>query len=128
MRALQPDVLQTCMYHGELIGGVVARLAGIQMVGWGIRHTTLVPGQSPRSTIAIARLLARLSHWVPRRIVAGAQKAVEVHGELGYNTQKMTVIANGQNWNSFAPDAAARKQLRQDWPLAGCRPVPGLIR
>src|SRR5690554_4089952 len=112
LRQLQPDVVQTWMYHADLLGGVVARLAGIRSVVWGIRNTTLVPGKSSHSAIAAARLLARLSKLVPTRIVACAEEAVTVHGKLGYDTTKMRVIPNGYDLAQFVPDRATGRALR----------------
>ena len=40
----KPDVVQTWMFHGDLIGGIFARLAGIKNIVWGVHHTTLVRG------------------------------------------------------------------------------------
>lgn len=104
IRQHKPDVVQTWMYHADLIGGVVARLAGVRNVFWNIRHTTLEPGKSKKSTILIAKLCAYLSSFIPKGIVFCAQEAVRVHSELGYKASKMTVIGNGYDLAIFNPN------------------------
>lgn len=113
LRANRPDVVQTWMYHSDLVGGVVARLAGIRRVCWGIHHTTLEPGKSARSTIWVARINAMLSRWVPKVIICCAEKARDVHEALGYVSHKMVVIPNGYNLSQFCPAKEARELLRR---------------
>ena len=127
LRELKPDVVQTWMYHADLIGGVVARLAGVKSVFWGIRHTTLEPGKSKRSTIYVARLCAFLSRWVPDKIVCCANKAVEVHVKLGYSAHKMTVIPNGYDLKKFFVDYDDRKLLRNEWGIDETIPLLGMV-
>jgi len=123
VRKLKPDAVQAWMYHADLLGGIIARLAGIKNVYWNIRHTTLEPGHSKRSTILIAKLCAKLSKRVPKGIVCCAEKAVEVHGEIGYDTSKMMVIANGYDLSSLRlipnPQAQLKKELGDVFPLIG---------
>ena len=114
LRAEKPDVLQTWMYHADLLGGVIGRLAGTRAICWGIRHTTLEPGLSKSRTIRIAQTCARLSRWVPKKIICCAQSAADVHAELGYSRDKMVVIRNGYDLDRFRPDLDARQKIRAE--------------
>lgn len=120
LRRYRPDVVQTWMYHPDLVGGVVARLAGLRHVCWGIRHSSLEPGHSARSTILIAKVCAWLSRWIPRRVVCCAHQAAQVHHALGYDARKSVVIANGYDLARFYPHFAptTARQARRELALA----------
>lgn len=117
LRTSCPDVVQTWMYHADLVGGLIAKLSGVRKICWGIHHTNLERGKSSLTTIWIARINAFLSRLVPHAIVCCAEKAREVHVELGYDINKMVVIPNGYDLGKFCPDAVARKCLRDLWEL-----------
>ena len=123
IRKLKPNVVQTWMFHSDLIGGIIARLAGIKNVFWNIRSTALKPETSTYSTIMIRKLCAKLSKMIPKRIVCNAKKAVEVHGSIGFETSKMTVIANGYDLSKLCviPNSQAqlKKELGDVFPLIG---------
>lgn len=125
IRLYKPDVVQTWMYHADLIGGLVARLAGVKNVYWNIRHTELVPGQSKKTTILVAKACALLSRFVPKGIVCCAQKAIHVHAGLGYVISKMKFIGNGYDLSLYNPNdeigLAFRKELNipYDYILLG---------
>jgi glycosyltransferase involved in cell wall biosynthesis len=113
LRVLKPRVVQTWMYHADLIGGLVARLAGVKVVCWGIRHTNLTSRDVKRSTIMVAKICAKLSWIVPAHIVSCSQQAALVHQQLGYCVHKFSVIANGYDLLKFNPVANARVGLGQ---------------
>ena len=126
LRQVRPQVVQTWMYHADLIGGVIARLAGVKRVFWGIHHTMLDTERSKRSTIWVARLCARISSGVPSTIICCAQKALEVHRDLGYAADKLQVISNGYDLVRFCIDGEARVRLRADWSV-GDRWLIGMV-
>ena len=120
----KPDVVQTWMYHADLFGGIAARMAGIKSIVWGIRHSTLEPGKSKVTTIWIARLLAKLSWWLPARIAVCAQRAIDVHEALGYSRAIMRFVPNGYDLVDFTPKPLKAHVLRAEW---GVRPDVSLI-
>lgn len=94
IKKIQPDIVQTWMYHSDLLGGLAARLAGIDRVIWGVRSTDIRQGGS-RATLFIRKLCALLSHIVPSKIVCAANASRIVHEGVGYAPEKMVVIPNG---------------------------------
>lgn len=117
LRRDKPQVVQTWMYHADLFGALAARLAGIKSIVWGIRHSTLEPGKSKETTILIAKILAKLSWWLPSRIVVCAQRAMDVHEALGYDRAKMRFIPNGYDLASFTPRPDEACALRAEWGI-----------
>ena len=127
IRAFAPDVIQTWMYHADLIGGLAAVLAGGYPVVWGIRNGTLKPGKSSTSAIWSARACARLSLFLPKRILCCSESARRVHGALGYDMGRMRVIPNGFDLEEFKPDPLARWAVRQELGLDANAILLGLI-
>lgn len=127
IRAEQPDAVQTWMYHADLFGGIAARLAGVHRVFWGIRMSSLERGKSSRLTLWIARLCALLSRWVPERIICCANKAVSVHSELGYQSDKLVMIPNGYDLSRFKGDPAIGNSVRRELGLGSGVFVMGMV-
>jgi len=100
IRQYQPDIVQTWMYHADLLGGLAARLAGYKNIIWGIRHTTLSLKDSTR-TVFIMKICAVLSHWIPKKIVCVAEAAKQVHSVAGYDVKRMVVIPNGFDFSKL---------------------------
>ncbi|MDQ6732710.1 MAG: glycosyltransferase, partial [Nitrospirota bacterium] len=118
LRQTRPDVIQTWMYHADLVGGLAAKLAGGIPVAWNIRHTEFSAHDSRRLTVYTMRMCARLSRWFPTRIVCCSEASREVHTKLGYAAEKMIVIPNGMDLAAFRPDAAARDSVRKELNLS----------
>lgn len=127
LRKHKPDVVQTWMYHADFIGGLVAKFAGIKNIVWGIHHTDLVPGESRKATILIARLCAKISAFVPTKIVCCAERAAQVHAELGYKKEKMVVIGNGYELSHFRVDEAMGAETREALGIEANTPLLGKV-
>lgn len=127
LKRLNPDVVHTWMYHADLLGGLAARLAGVKAVAWCIRNSNLDKDKTRRCTRWVVAASARLSCWLPARIVSCSEQACAVHAALGYDAAKMMVIPNGFDLARFKPDPAVRMNLRTQLGLAADTPLVGLI-
>ncbi len=110
-RKERPDVVQTWMYHADLIGGLAARLSGMRNVIWGIRTTNVNSGVS-RVTRWIRQACAVLSYIIPRVIICAAEASREAHARIGYSSKRMMVIPNGFDLEALTATINDRHAVR----------------
>ena len=127
IRASRPDVVQTWLYHADLLGGLAAKLAGGPRIFWGIHNATLDTAHIRRTTSWTAAVCARLSRWVPDAIVTVSQAARDLHVAAGYDASKFVFIPNGFDVTQFRPDPVARREVREELGLADDTVVIGLM-
>ncbi|MDQ2799111.1 MAG: glycosyltransferase [Armatimonadota bacterium] len=125
IRRTRPDVVQTWMYHSDLLGGLAGRLAGGVPVLWNIRNSGLEPNLTKQSTLRVAGLCMRLSRKLPTRIVCCSERAARFHADFGYPEEKMVVIPNGFTLDAFQPDPSARPKVRRELGLPEETPLIG---
>lgn len=124
VRRYKPEIVQTWMYHADLLGGLAARFVGCRNVIWGVRSTCVPIGRPV--TFLIMRVCAVLSYILPARIVCVAEAARLAHASYGYCSDKMYVIPNGFVFDRFNPakidHVSARKSLgiNSDAIIIGC--------
>ncbi|WP_420476671.1 glycosyltransferase family 4 protein [Noviherbaspirillum sp. ST9] len=118
IRRERPDIVQTWMYHADLIGGLAARIAGIDRVVWGVHSTRLVRGSTSALTPAVRRVCAWLSRVVPSTIVCVAEAARRAHLVAGYDSARMVVVPNGFDLSRFTPATHHRAALRSRYGIA----------
>ncbi len=116
MRALRPDVVQTWLYHGDLVGGVCARLCGLPFI-WNIRCSDM---DMRRYSLASRTVLAILPHLsrLPAAVIANSRAGRVAHEALGYRPKRWVLIPNGFDTNRFRPDPAAAADIRRELGLA----------
>lgn len=116
IRNEKPDVVQTWMYHSDLIGGIVAKLAGVKKIVWGVVHFNLGKDVTPLSTRIVAKLCAFVSGFIPDTIISCSEKAIGVHRMIGYSN-KFRYIPLGFDMNELVFDQTSREVVRNKWGL-----------
>jgi len=112
LKSEEPDLVQTWMYHADLIGGIVSRYLSIPVI-WGIHNTTLEIGKASPLTILVRLACVVLSYIVPSAIVYCAYSSQVVYSCLGYNKSISYVILNGHDLNYCKPDDYYKAYLRR---------------
>lgn len=111
IRLERPDIVQTWMYHADLLGGLAARLAGNHHVIWGVRTTDITAG-GKRTTLLVRKLCAWLSVWLPHTIICAADASRRSHIEVGYDSSRMVSIPNGFETERLVATKVQRVALR----------------
>ena len=116
MISFEPDIVQTWMYHADLMGGLAARLNGFNNIIWGLR-VAAVPANN-LLTIVIMKICAYLSRWIPKKIVCVAEAARIIHINYGYDAARMAVIHNGFDFSEFNVSQEQTATIRQECQLS----------
>jgi len=127
LRALKPDIVQTWMYHADLIGGLVAWASGCQKIVWALRNSDLSQERTKRTTLWVVTACSKLSNWLPSTILSCSKRACAVHASLGYECEKFYIIPNGFDLDLFQPDEAAREDVRAELGLSSDTRIVGLM-
>jgi glycosyltransferase involved in cell wall biosynthesis len=123
VREVRPQVLQTWMYHADLLGLLVGRLARVPVILWNVRSTHMNHRGIAR---LVCRALVPLS-GLPSAVVANSQAGVRVHQELGYKPKKWVWIPNSLELTQFRPEPEARERLRRELRLGSDAFLIGLV-
>ena len=126
MRLARPDVVQTWLYHADLLGGLAAKLSGKPPVIWGV-HTVNLPTSTAKPTMAVRRLCALMSRWLPHSIICVARATMEKHAALGYDRARMHIVPNGFDLPNLETLEFDARLLRQSLGLESHHRVVGCV-
>lgn len=125
LRQERPAVLYSFMPTANLTAAVAkAALPWLKIV-WGIRASPLDLQQYDRTTRWTYRLELLLRN-AANAIVANSHAGLRPFLARGYRSQSAFMIPNGVDAARFAPDAEARRRLRQAWHIADDRTLIGI--
>ncbi len=114
LRSQRPDLVQTWMYHADLLGGLASLTLPRVPVLWNIRCGGLDPTIDKRRTMWISRACALASGILPTHIISCSERAGEFHAVTGYARKKIRVIPNGFDTDEFRPSARDRLAVRKE--------------
>lgn len=126
LRQERPHVIQTWLYHADLIGTAAARFCGSPPVLWNIRCSVTDERYVKGQAGAVVGLLARLSRQ-PRVVVSNSHAGQAVHATLGYRPRSWAIIPNGIDIDTFRPSLQAREDLRKELGLSRDAILIGLV-
>jgi len=111
----RPRIVQTWLYHADLLGALGARLAGTKRLIWTVRCADMDFSRYALSTRLVVKACTALSSW-PAAIVANSRSGAQWHLARGYR-QKLRVIPNGFDAELFRPAPQARRETRRELGL-----------
>lgn len=123
LRAAHPDILQTWLYHADLLGLLARRRAHRSRLVWNLRTSDL---EMSNRTKLVVRVLARLSH-MPDVVIFNSEAGQRVHERKGYVPRCQVVIPNGIDLEKFWPSTEARAQVRAEIGVSSDTLLIGLI-
>lgn len=126
LKKANPEIVQTWMYHADLIGGLVARSLGIKKIFWNIRHSNFDPRYTKPSTIKVAKICSKLSYFIPYKIISCSDLSLNPHIDLGYTNDRFIVINNGYDLENFKININSRNNIRKSLKI-GNLPVLGMV-
>lgn len=109
----RPAVLQTWLYHADLLGILAAKWTRVPHVVWNIRCSNTDMSKYKFTSTIVLYLLRWLSRW-PDLILFNSVAGQQFHKSFGYNPRSSAVIANGFDVAKFCPDAHARTEVRAE--------------
>ncbi|WP_224981790.1 glycosyltransferase [Geomonas agri] len=126
IRKLNPDIVQTWLYHADLIGGGAAKISCSAPVIWNI-HNGVINNNDKLTTRAIAKISAWISGLIPTYIVYVASSSCIFHTKYGYCGDISRVIPNGFDTSIFFHNPDSGNRFRDTLGIKEDAIVIGLI-
>lgn len=124
---IRPDVVQTWMYHANLLGALAARWAGTRGIVWGIHAATLDKRYDKLGTRIVGRLCALLSSVLPAATIYVSDESRDAHRAMGFRTRRESVVFNGVDLGRFAMDRNAGRKVREELGIATGERLLGFV-
>lgn len=112
LKAAQPDIIMTWLYHADLLGLIASRLVGSVPVIWNLRCSNIDFTQYGYGTRAVSVALKRLSRY-PVAVACNSHAGKIAHEAIGYRPRRWLELPNGYDTARWKPDPTDRAEVRQ---------------
>jgi len=125
IRQEKPDIIQTWLYHADLLGTITARILKVPVI-WNLRCADMDFKKYSRLTLFVVRLCARLSSY-PQAVIVNSEAGKAVHSSIGYTPRRWELIHNGFDLVRFSPDEASGVRVKNELGVAEDNLLIGIV-
>jgi len=126
VREVRPQVLQTWMYHADLLGLLVGKWARVPAIVWNVQCSSIAAPRNRWLSKLVLRSLAALSPY-PDVVLTNSRAGQKYHETIGYKPREWQWFPNPLDLDQFRPDPEARASLRAELGLPPDARLIGLI-
>ncbi len=122
----RPAIVQSWMYHANLLGVIAVKLARIPHFAWNVRASDLDLERTHHSLRRVFTIHGLLSS-IPDAIVVNSNAGLKFHQAHGHHARRWELIRNGFDTERFRPREDLRGALRARLGLPAEQIVIGMI-
>lgn len=126
LRRERPTLVQTWLYHADLLGTIATRITLGPELLWNVRASNMEMKKYNFLSGLTVRVCARMS-GLPRAVVVNSEAGRAFHEAMGYRPKEWVVIPNGFDLDEFRPDPGARASVREELGIGPETPLIGLV-
>lgn len=112
-RSIRPAVLQTWLYHADLLGLIFGKLSSIKHIYWNVR-CSYMELDNYRFSTRLTRKLCSLFSSFPDAILTNSKKARVYHQSIGYRAKRWEVVPNGFDITRLRPNGDVKSRIRKE--------------
>jgi glycosyltransferase involved in cell wall biosynthesis len=126
LRRLRPSILQTWLYHADVLGTLANAIARVPALVWNVRASDVDMTHYRRLSGLTRRMGARWSAR-PQAVIVNSTAGLRAHERLHYRPRRWVVIPNGVDVQQFRADPAARTRIRAELGVPDSSILIGLV-
>ena len=127
IRSLKPDIVQTWLVHGDFIGGIAAKIAGIKNIVWNVLYSKLDISVEKIRTIIIIKILAKLSYIIPKLIIVISKSAQRNCVNIGFKKNKIKLVNSGFDLSIFKISRQEALDFKKEYKIPNKIPIIGIV-